>query len=391
MMTSSDTLASETLIEIAERESGAYGLVAPPLRERVRTLTDWINARGPYSVDQADAMQRQLRRLLVTRLRLAVDRERYPAITDERIDKPIFVVGFARSGTTLLHSLLAEDSRARAPRSWHVLEPSPPPGAGPVVKGRIASAQRLVEQWMDFCPGQRQMHPYVDKGAFQLIEDEEIFGLDFRYAYPYHLYRVRTLEPNIALGNDPRGAFRFHHQLLQHLQWNTEDGYWVCKGPSTQANLDALFEVYPDALCIWPHRPIGEIYASLHALSAVVFDTIRGQPGDWSVFARAHAQGMKAAFDNLMANALIDDPRVMHIRFRDLTADPIGIVRSVYQRRGLEIPQRLEGRLRAWLDDPENHSDRYGRYSYSYEALGLDVAWIEDLFSSYSRRFGLAP
>jgi hypothetical protein len=374
---------------MAERESGAFGLTTLELRARLSTLVDWINARGPYSVDQVDAMQRQLRRLLVTRLRLAADRKRYPAIANERIDKPIFIVGFARSGTTLLHSLLAEDPRARAPQSWHVLEPSPPPGAGPVVKGRIASAQHHIEQWMNFCPGQRQMHPYIDKGAFQLIEDEEIFGLDFRYAYPYHLYRVPTLEPSIPLGNDPKGAFRFHRELLQHLQWKTGDGHWVCKGPSTQANLDALFEFYPDALCIWPHRPVGEIYASLQTLSSVVFDTIQGKPGDWSKFAREHALGMKAAFDNLMTSTLIDDPRIMHIRFRDLAADPIGIVRSVYQRRGLEMSQGFEDCLQSWLDTPENHSDRYGRYPYSYEALGLSKAWVEDLFASYSRRFGL--
>jgi hypothetical protein len=388
-MNSSQTLSVETLVDLAEGESGAYGVTEGALRERLCRLTDWINARGPYSVDQVDAMHRQLRRLLVTRLRICADRKRFPAIRDERIVKPMFIVGFARSGTTLLHSLLAQDPRARSPKSWHVFEPSPPPGAGPVVKERIASAQRQVEQWMDFCPGQRQMHPYIDKGAFQLIEDEEIFGLDFRYAYPYHLYRVPTLEPSIPLGNDPRGAFAFHRELLQHLQWKTGEGYWVCKGPSTQANLDALFEVYPDALCIWPHRTIGEIYASLQALSSVVFDTIQGKRGDWSKFAREHAEGMKAAFDNLISSALIDDPRVMHIRFNDLAADPVATVRSVYQRRGLDLPQGFEERLRAWLADPENGSDRFGRYPYSYEALGLDKAWVEDLFTSYSKRFGL--
>jgi hypothetical protein len=388
-MTSTAYLDLDTLISLAERESGAYGLTDLGLRRRVQALVDWINERGPYSVCQADAMQRQLRRLLVTRLRLAADRKRHTAIASERIDRPTFIVGFARSGTTLLHSLLAEDPRARAPQSWHVFEPSPPPGAGPIVQGRIACAQRMVEQWMDFCPGQRPMHPYIDKGAFQLIEDEEIFGLDFRYAYPYHLYRVPTLEPGIPLGNEPRQAFEFHRQLLQHLQWGTGSGHWVCKGPSTQSNLDALFEVYPDALCVWPHRPIGDIYASLQALSAVVYDTIRGRPGDWSRFAREHAMGMKDAFDRLLANALIDDPRVLHVRFQDLARDPVGIVRQVYQRRGFEMPPGFDERLRTWLANPENHSDRYGRYPYSYEALGLSRAWVEELFEPYSKRFGL--
>ena len=233
------------------------------------------------------------------------------------------------------------------------------------------------------------MHPYVDRGALQLIEDEEIFGVDFRYAYPYHLYKVPTLEPGIPLDNDPKGAFEFHRELLQHLQWNTGTVYWVCKGPSTQANLDALFEVYPDALCVWPHRPISEIFVSLQALSAVVFDTIRGEQGDWSRFARSHAEAMKAGLDSIIASSLIDDPRVMHIKFKELAEDPIGTVRQVYQRRGLMMGEELTVRLRAWIDDPENRTDRYGRYPYSYDAFGLDRAWLEELFSSYSKRFGL--
>jgi hypothetical protein len=383
-------LALATILELAERETGAFGVADAPLQARAHTLIDWINARGPYSTDQVDAMQRQLQRLLVTRLRLASDRQAYPEIAGERIERLIFIVGFARSGTTLLHSLLAEDPQARAPQSWHVFSPSPPPGAGPVGKGRIAFAQRAVEQWMDFCPGQQPMHPYIDKGAFQLIEDEEIFGLDLRYAYPYHLYRVPTLEPGMSLGDDPLGAFRFHREFLQHLQWNAAGSHWVCKGPSTQANLDALFEVYPDALCVWPHRPIGEIYASLQALSGVVYDAIQGKPQNWSRFAREHAEGMRAAFDRLMANAMIDDPRVVHMRFQDIAADPVGAVRSIYQRRGQTLTPEFETRIGAWLADPENRTDRYGRHPYSYEALGLDRRWIEELFAPYSERFGLA-
>ena len=382
-------LSFDTILTLAERESGARGLADEGLRARLASIVAWINARGPWSQARVEAMRRQIQTLLVARLKIAADRKRFPAIADTAIERPVFIIGFARSGTTLLHSLLAEDPEVLAPQSWHVLQPSPPPGAGPVVSGRIAKAQRAVEAWMDFCPAQAAMHPYIDKGAYQLCEDEELFSLDFRNMYPYHFYQVASAEINVTLGGDQVDAFRFHRELLQHLQWNSGKTRWVCKGPSGQHHLDALFEVYPDALCVWPHRPLGDIYASNVALRAAIYDTISGQVNDWNAQSTAIAEGMKAAFDRLMANSLIDDPRILHLKFSDIAANPVAAVGQVYARAGRELTSDLAGRMRNWLADPENAADRYGRYPYSYEAFGLDRKWIETLFSEYSKRFGL--
>ena len=384
------TLSTDVIVGLAERDSGAFGLADAALTERVEALVAWVNERGPYDPERLRAMQQQIVRLLATRLRLALDRSRFAGIAQEAIDRPVFIVGFGRSGTTLLHSLLAEDPKVLSPKSWHMFSPSPPPGLGPVAFERIASAQRAVERWMDFCPGQKPLHPYIDKGAHQLVEDEEVFCLDFRNAYVYHLYEIPTLEPGQPAIHDPVADFRFHRTVLQHLQWNTGLTRWACKGPSEQANLDALFEVYPDALCVWPHRPIKEIYPSLHALSSIIFDTVNGRPVDWRAFAREHALGMKAAVDTTLAGTLIDDPRVMHVPFRDLTADPMRVVRAIYDRHGTALTAETESNIKAWLADPQNRADRYGSYPYSCETLGLDGAWVEELFSQYSERFGLA-
>lgn len=382
-------LSTADILALAERESGSYGMADEKLAARVAAMVDWINARGPYTTEQVWAMREQIRRLLATRLKLALDRKRYAAIQNEPIERPIFIIGFARSGTTLLHSLLAEDPDVLKPQSWHMYSPSPPPGAGPVAAERIAYAQRQVEAWMDFCPAQKAMHPYIDKGAYQLIEDEEVFTLDFRNAYPYHFYRVPTLDVMALLSGDQVEAFRFHRSFLQHLQWNTGKSRWVCKGPSGQMNLEALLTVYPDALCVWPHRPLGEIYASNVALRAAIFDTIRGKPNDWSSQARAHVERLKAAVDRLIASDLIDDPRILHLPFREIAADPLGTVHKVYRRYGLAVDPAFEARMKAWLADPENAADRYGRYPYSYEAFGLEREWVETLFADYSKRFGL--
>ena len=384
-----DGLCFDEILTLAERESGAYGLADAALAARARRLVERFNERGPYALHQLDAMRGQVVRMLATRLKVLLDRERFAGIAKETIERPIFIIGFPRSGTTLLHSLLAEDPETHKLQSWNIFSPSPPPGAGPISAGRIALAQRRIEDWMDFCPAQVSMHPYVDKGAYQLCENEELFSLDFHNAYPYYFYKVPTLEPADVRSADPVAAYHFQHAFFQHLQWNTGKTRWVCKEPSAQLHLAALFEVFPDALCVWPHRPLVEIYASNVALRAAVFDTIRGRPNDWTQQPRALVETMKAAFNDLMASDLIRDPRILHLRFRDIAADPVAAVRSIYDRHGLEVSTGFETRIAAWLADPENAVDRYGRYPYSYAAFGLDRDWVEQLFAEYSRYFGL--
>jgi Sulfotransferase family len=382
-------LSPDDILTLAERETGAYGLADEGLKERFGKVVAWANGAGPFTPDQLHGIRAQVQRMLANRLRLMLDRQTIPGIAAVKIERPIFVIGLPRTGTTLLHALLAEDPEVHAPQSWHMLSPSPPPGAGPVAAGRIALAQRLIEDWMHFCPAQKQMHPYIDKGACQLCEDEEVYGLDFRNVYPYHYYKVPTADFGVRLGDDALGAYQFHKTFLQHHQWNTGRSRWVCKSPSAQGQLDTIFAVYPDALCVWAHRPLGEIYASNVALRAAVFDTISGKPNDWNSRSKAIAESMKAGIDKMLAQDLLDDPRILHLPFRELAADPLGVVRKVYGWAGLEVSELFAARVQAWLDAPENRVDRYGRYPYSYEPLGLSREWVEDLFADYSRRFGL--
>lgn len=368
--------------------TGCFGPVETGLAGRVEGFVDWLNRQPPLRAHQRPEVERQLRRVLATRLRLQADRERIPAIAGERIERPIFVIGFARTGTTLIHSLLAEDPAARAPLWWHTHEPSPPPGEVDVTPERIELAARDLDELLRIAPGLLTLHPYWDKRGHCPIECEEIFTLDFQNAYPSLLYRLPALAMILDASNIAE-AYGFHRAFLQHLQWNQEPRHWVLKGTYHQFALTELFEAYPDALCIWPHRDPVQVHPSTLAITAVLYGGITDWQMDFAALGPAFVQSIANSVAQAMESALVDDPRIVHVDFRELTGDPVATVRRAYGHWGLDYTPEFESRMRAWLANPSNAPDRYGRYTYAMEPFGLCREMIETAFEGYSRRFRL--
>ena len=378
----------ERLFDSAQLISGSFDTLDQGLRERVGKLISWLNGQTLLGPERREEVELQLRKLLVTRLRLAADRKRIPAIAEEKIERPIFVIGFARTGTTLLHSLFAEDPMARAPLWWHTHDPCPPPGELPVVAARIEYTAKELDRLVAQTPGLLTMHPYWDKRGHCLIEDEEIFTLDFQNAYPTLLYRMPALAMILDAGN-AREAYGFHRQFLQHLQWNEDPKHWVVKGIYHQFVLEELFEAYPDALCIWPHRDPVEVHPSTMAITAVLYGAITNWQMDFRELGPAFVQGIAQSVAQAIGSPFVDDPRILHVDFRELTRDPIAIIRKAYGQWGLEYSDAFEARMKAWLADPANAPDRYGRYRYTMEPYGLTRDLIETAFEGYCKRFKL--
>jgi hypothetical protein len=97
-------------------------------------------------------------------------------VADEVIERPMFVTGEPRSGTTLMHALMSVDPDARALRFWEVMYPSPPPdGAGDDDPRRA----RADADWREInakMPKWLHSHPYNDMLGEGLPEDERTWA-----------------------------------------------------------------------------------------------------------------------------------------------------------------------------------------------------------------------
>jgi hypothetical protein len=380
----SDILDAEQLLAAAQSETGLTDFGDDSsFRHRFHLAVDHINS---VSMDASGrrAGAAACHWLLTTRLRLFDDRKRYP-IGAEKIVRPLFATGQPRSGTTLLHALMAVDPNARALRFWEVMYPSPPPGLAAEDDPRRAKAD---EDWREInakIPKWLCSHPYNDMLGDGLPEDERTWAMDFRVMTPTAWWRVPMGMKIGGLPLDPPAQYRIHKMLLQQFQYARPQKYWVLKG-FHGARLESLFASYPDANMIWTHRDPVQVIASRIMMAA---ELVEGMVGHVDLKEQAAMQlaDARASMAAMMQAPMLNDPRIYHVRYTDFAADPVGTIQRFYAHSGVAWTAEAESAMRHYLKN--NRGDRYGKFSYSPDLIGVDIDELHREFAPFRDRFGI--
>ena len=381
------TLNADEILQSAATESNLEQFIEPGIRERFSHMVGLLNNFDSLRADEYPAAVRQLKGFATMRLRVARDWAQYPEILDQTITQPFFVIGNARAGTTFTQMLLSWDAGHRTPTFRDARNPSPPPGLDSAADAlALAEQDAFVRFMLEKSPGMLPAHPYLDQGGRSEAEDEFIYSLDFDFVYPLHLLNVANL-PQTLTPHDPIAALRFHKNMLKQLQWKTPTRRWVGKGILHQYLTPALLEVYPDAVCFWIHRAPEEFIASLLALLELQYKPFNR--GRYNVQPAAMVEQLRAGVESFLNGRSIDDPRIHHIRFRDLMKDPLAVIAPIYEQRGIAFTKAYEDVLRARLASGAYRADRYGKFEYSLEQFGLKREDLRRQFAAYCDRFQL--
>jgi Sulfotransferase family len=378
-------LDAEKLLAAAEAATGAQDYGDDTLRPRFHQAVDHLNSIGMDEAGQ-HAAAAVCHWLLTSRLNLFADRKRFP-IAEEIIDRPLFATGEPRSGTTLMHALMSVDPDARALRFWEVMYPSPPPGTGAETPRR-AQADADWREINTKMPKWLHSHPYNDMLGDGLPEDERTWAFDFRVMTPTAWWRVPMQTLSMGLPTDPAAQYRIHKAMLQQFQYERPKKYWVLKG-FHGFRLQAFFDAYPDANLVWLHRDPVQVAASRTMMMADILDGIVG-PIDLKAEARMHLSMTRAGIANTMSNPLINDPRILHIRYTDFIADPVGTIHRYYAFCGRPLTAEAEAAMRAYLKN--NRGDRHGKFQYSTKLLtdiGENIEALHEEFAPFRARFGV--
>ncbi|QZY44730.1 sulfotransferase family protein [Mycolicibacterium austroafricanum] len=380
------SLSAADMLTSAETETGLRDYGDPTLPERFGVAVDHLNSLGMDS-DGCRQASDVCHWLLTTRLEFIEDRNRYP-IPDEVIDRPMFVTGEPRSGTTLMHALMSVDPDARALRFWEVMYPSPPPGIAEPGDKRRARADAHWREINAKMPKWLHSHPYNDMLGDGLPEDERTWAFDFRVMTPTAWWRVPMQTVVGGLPTDPAAQYQLHRAMLQQFQYNRPRKRWVLKG-FHGFRLSELFDAYPDATLLWLHRDPVQVAASRTMMMADILDGIVG-PVDLRAAAKMHLDLTRAGVANTMTNPLVDDPRIRHVRYPDFVGDPVATVRDFYAFSDRSLTEDAEDRMRDYLAN--NKGDRHGKFHYSTRLLtdiGEDLDALHEEFRPFRDRFGV--
>lgn len=369
------------LLAAARARTGLHDVGDGSFREGLRVLLAALDGEARLTTLGRLAARSRVLGLLETRLRLVDHRNRFPQVAQEQIDRPIFVLGLPRTGTTVLYGMLAADPAMRSPASWEVARPFPPPAADD--PARVAAMDKDFDRFRRIAPGIDHIHPlgsHLPQECLAL-QAPQFASYEFVTAFPVPSYWDWLRQADMV------PAYGFEKLFLQYLQSARRGRHWILKTPGHLMWLDALLEVFPDALLVQTHRNPAQVLASVSSLMSAMRSSVSDAVDPRQIGREqldAWAWGMArtmAVRDRLPAGRVVD------VRYEDTVHDPVGTTRRIYEHFDLELTPGVEQGVRDYL--AANPRDKHGAHSYTLEEFGLDRDEVEQAFAAYRERFGV--
>lgn len=361
----------------------------PAFRALLRALHEEARL-SPRGLEQTRA---RIVRILGRRVALAELERQEPSILALPVDRPIVITGFPRTGTTLLHNLLARVEGCWAPPVWQLRSPVVPATLAADHRDAWEQQQRretelLFDQVFAAAPGLRAIHPmhpdWPDECNWLLRHCFSTLVNAFQWFVPGYVEFLRTCAMDQAYADHRRFLRALLHRRARACG---DQPRLALKDPFHMWQVEALLGVYPDATIVQLHREPLQIVPSLASLCATLqsIDTdsprTQAEIGRFSLYILG--QGLSAleqARRRLPAERFIDIP------YRELVASPGAVLVMLGERLGFDGGGVAVEEAGRWL--AENRQHRAGRHRYALEDFGLTEAIIDEYFAEYRERFG---
>jgi hypothetical protein len=378
----------DQLLESAYEATQLCDLGEPTWQEGLDLLLEDLDRSANLNELGVTIVETELLTYLTNRLRIIDWRATHPEVALGTVRRPLVICGQPRTGTTILYDLLAQDPANRAPLSWEVDFPCPPPTTATYDSdARIDESQAVSDMADMIIPGFSTFHPI---GARLAQECVRMTAGDFRSMIFHTQYDVPRYDHWLLHEADIAPAYRWHRIYLQHLQSGHHADRWLLKSPAHLWHLGALMGEYPDAVVIQTHRDPLKVIASLSALVA----HLRRMASDESSVATAATEYCEDIFLGLDRSLIarqdgtLQADNVIDVQFADFMSDPFASIGAIYDRMGVPFTADVEQRMRDFLAAHPGDGDGSGT-RYRFADTGLDERDLCLRASGYQDYFGV--
>jgi hypothetical protein len=377
-------LDEASLLDAARRTTGLDDFGDDWFREPLRVLIGSINAEARLTPLGRIIQRSRLVAALVTRLRTEALCREHPEILDIDLGPVVVIAGLQRTGTTMLHRLLAADPAARSFTAWEAMSPVPLPGEKPGrPSARRASAVRAARAIAYLAPEFYAVHSLEVDGP---EEDVLLLDVSFMSQAPEAILRVPSYAAWLEAQDHTR-AYEYLRKLMQVLLWQRPAEHWVLKTPHHLEYFDTLFEVLPEARVVQTHRDPRKTLGSFCSMVAHGRGVFSDHVDAREVSRHWLRKVIRVTERSIASRERWGEERFLDVSYYDLLEDPIAQVRRIYDFAGLELGDAAERAVRAVR--AENVQHKHGRHRYSLSDFGLTEAGIDAELGFYRERYGI--
>ncbi|HEV7136160.1 MAG TPA: sulfotransferase [Steroidobacteraceae bacterium] len=374
-------LDAEEMLAAALKRARREAFGDPSFLRPLQRLIASCNAESDLNTLGRNAVRFEIRRSLHNLLEFERREREHPAVLARPIERPIFITGMPRSGSTFLHRLLVRDPAVAAPLSWRLVHPHPS------AAGRLGEAfhRAMVEAQFQLmrilAPELNSLH---EVAAGEPEECTDITAQVFQSLRYDSVYRVPSYQTWLQ-HHGHMEAYRFHKRFLQHLDALAPGRRWILKSPDHVFALSDIRAVYPDALWVFIHRDPVAVLASVARLTEVL-----RRPFAHSVDLAEIGQQVCASWldgAQRMMQAAAASSSILHLYYREVVSDPQQVADRLFRHGGHAASRDAGQRMRKWLGNRTNRRHRQRRYDLG--RFGLDPQVLRAQFKPYTDTFGI--
>ncbi len=325
---------------------------------------------------------------LADRLQLVQYFKDHPEAAGEKVELACAIVGLPRTGSTVVHRLLASSPKLTALWWWETAFPLPLPGesaSDPAPRQEAAKAMVdwLLNEWPDF----ESIDP-MDAMAINeevVLLDRTFLSTTYDSMMPIHDYGYWQAD------QDHEPAFRDLYKFMQAIQHQrVQRGEarrpWVFKTPHyLLGGIEGLLKVWPGTKLVMTHRDVKDVipsYCSMCASLSINSSTSYRKEDQGAHWSRRFATGLER-FEAI--RAALPQEQVVDVRYQDTVSDPIGTAEHIMTALGFGFDAADRAAMEQCVAD--NAREGRPRHKYSAGEFGLTPEGIARDFDFYHRKY----